>query len=219
MFIGDFLKRILLASCLVTLVSGCATPAQISMPAISKAYSSNFDDKTMSVSVLYSQPKPGIFSGGEQLPLVLLSEAEMSVASASTLQKLPDYVLDQLPSSMKLAKSGKGDYNMIIEITARDKKGPTYFDYEAGKSFAKGMLTFGFGSSEYDIVADFDACYKLSDNVTPLFSKCYKVNDSVDHQRGQLESFNSLNDYAGQLLEKHINLTLNDFFKSSISEI
>lgn len=196
----------------VILVTGCATHAKIDMPGVSEVVSPAFENKSFSQEVLYSQPQPGMFSGGEQQTLKPLNEQELSVASAATLSKLPTYIKDQLPASSKVVNSTESDFKLRVELMAHDKKGPAFADYEFGKSLIKSMLTFGFGSSEYDIIADFEVKYILSSSGKDLFAKSYSVSESVDHERGKLESFNSLNDFAGQLLEKHLILTLNDFF-------
>lgn len=156
-----------------------------------------------------------MFTGGEQMPFVPLDEASFSVASAATLKKLPDYIFQQLPASVKKVEDGKGDLKLVVELTAYDKKGPTYSEYRAGKSFAKNLVTLGFAPSDYNIVANFDVKYGLYTNTDKAFSKSYKASEIVAHQRGDFDSFNSLNDYAGQLLEKHLILTLNDFFREA----
>lgn len=207
-------KIILLLGTLV--LAGCATHADIKMPVVTQVHNSAYENKSMSYDILYSQPKPGIFSGGEQLPLKPLNEAELSVASVATLQKLPDYIFKQLPSTVKRIDSGNADYKLKVELVAHDKHGPTYADYEAAKSFGKNLITMGLASAEYNIVADFDAKYVLYKQGEEFFSKEYKVKDQIDHERGDLESFNTLNDYAGQMLEKHLILTLNNFFSEAV---
>lgn len=204
---------------LALLLTGCATHANITAPVVSKVYDKAYDNKSLSYSILYSQPKPGIFTGGEQLPLTPLEKAELSIASSATLSKLSDYIFQQLPSNVQRALDNNGDFKLVVEITAHHKKGPSYADYEAGKSFAKGMVTLGFGSDEYDIIADFDATYKLYVGDEIKFEKSYKVNDSVDHERGKFESFNAVNDVAGQLLEKHLIITLNNFFTEATASL
>ena len=212
------MKNLLLLA-LVVILGGCATHAKIEMPAVTQVHHKSFEDKTMSYEIMYSQPKPGVFSGGQEMPLVPLEEAELSVASAATLKNLPEYIFRQVPASVKRAEKGEGDLKLIVELKAYDKKGPAYADFEFGKSLAKSLVTLGFASSEYDIVADFDAKYVLLSGNEEVFSKSYKVDESVDHERGDFESYNSLNDYVGQLLEKHLILTLNDFFKESAKEL
>lgn len=204
---------------LVAVLGGCATHATIEMPAVTQVYHKSFQNKSISYEIMYSQPKPGVFSDGEQTPLAPLEQAEFSVASAATLKKLPDYIYQQLPSTVKRAEAGQGDFNLVVELIAHDKKGPAYSDHEFGKSLGKDLLTLGFGSSEYDIIADFDVKYRLYSGDIEILVKSYKVNETVDHERGDFDSFNSLNDYAGQLLEKHLILTLNNFFRESISKI
>ena len=153
------------------------------------------------------------------MPLVPFNQAEFSVASAATLKKLPDYIFQQLPSTVKRADGSNSDLKIVVALIAHDKKGPAYADYEAGKSFGKSLLTLGLASSEYNIVADFDVKYSLYSGTNLIFSKNYTVKESVDHERGTLEGFNSLNDFAGQLLEKHIILTLNNFFKEASANL
>jgi hypothetical protein len=189
------------------------------MPAVTQVYNNAFTNKTFGYEILYSQPKPGIFSGGDKMPLLPLEKSEMSIASAATLKNLPDYIYKQLPSSVIRDQSGNGDFKLIVELTAYNKKGPAYSDYEFGKSFGKNLLTFGLASSEYNIVANFNAKYRLISSGKEIFSKNYKVNESVDHERGDFDSFNTLNDYSGQLLEKHLILTLNDFFKEAAANM
>jgi hypothetical protein len=207
------------ALCLAVLLTGCATHANIEMPAVSKVYDEVYENKSISHRILYSQPKPGIFTGEEQMPMVPLEEAQLSVASAATLRDLSDYIYEQLPSTVSRAAPGKGDYELVVELTARDKKGPAYADYEFGKSLAKGLVTLGFGSAEYDLIADFDVVYSLQSGGNTLHEKSYTVYESVDHERGDFESFNSLNDYTGQLLEKHLITTLNEFFQEAPEKI
>ncbi|MBR9857239.1 MAG: hypothetical protein GYB38_05970 [Gammaproteobacteria bacterium] len=204
---------------LVVALGGCANHANIEMPAVTQVYHESFENKSISYEIMYSQPKPGVFSGGEQMPLVPLEQAEFSVASAATLRKLPDYIYQQLPPTVKRLENGQGDFKLVVELTAYDKKGLVYSDHEFAKSFGKNLLTLGFASSEYDIIADFDAKYKLYSGDKEIFVESYNVQESVDHERGDFDSFNSLNDYAGQLLEKHLILTLNDFFKKSTTKI
>jgi len=208
------MKKLLVALMALTM-AGCATHANIEMPAVSQVYDTAYEDKSISHEVFYSQPKPGVFTGGEQLPMAPLAEAELSVASASVLRDLPNYIYEQLPASVKRASPEQADYNLVVELTAHHKKGPAYADYEMGKSFGKDLLTLGFGSSEYDIIADFDVAYKLVGDSETIFEKSYTVKESVDHEKGDFEGYNSLNEYTGQMLEKHLILTLNDFFQEA----
>lgn len=195
----------------VVLISGCATHAQIDMPVVTEVMSPAFENKTFSSEVLYSQPEPGIFSGGEQQELKPISEQTLSVASASVLKKLPTLIQQQLPKSSKLLMDKNTDFGLKVELVAHDKKGPAYADHEFAKSFGKNLLTLGFASSEYDIVADFDVKYVLTQKGSEVFSKSYKVDESVDHEKGDFDSFNTLKEFTSQMLEKHLTLTLNDF--------
>ncbi|MGI2028918.1 hypothetical protein [Endozoicomonas acroporae] len=203
----------------VMFLSGCAQHASIEMPYVESVKSEVWTNKTFDYDIFYSQPKPGVFSGGEQLPLKPIEEAELSVASSATLRNFSDYLVKQLPSGIQLSKDGAFDYKLVVEMEAHDKKGPSYADYQAGESFAKGMLSLGFAASEYEIIADFNVTYKLvKSDGSLILEKKYDVNDSVPHERGDFESFNSLNDYSGQLLEKHMMITLNDFIKKAANK-
>lgn len=204
---------------LVLTIAGCASHAQINMPAVTKVFNKGFENKSLFSEILYSQPEPGVFSGGNQMPLAPLKDAKLSVASAATLQNLPDYIYKQLPSSTRRAIDLPSDFKLRVELIAHDKKGPAYADYEFLKSFGKNLFTLGFASSEYDIIADFDVKYVLFRGEQKVFSKEYKVAESVDHERGDFESHNSVNDYSAQLLEKHLILTLNDFFQQASAKI
>ena len=196
---------------IIAVLGGCATHAEIKMPTVTKVHSAVYENKTLNYEVLYSQPKPGVFSGGEQLPLVPLEKAELSVASASTLKELPKLIFNQLPVSVKhLAENP--DLTLKLEITAHDKKGPAFSDHEFAKSLGKNLLTLGFGSSEYNIVADFDAKYILEQNGKVIFAKDFKVRDEVDHEKGDFDSYNTLKEFTSQMLEKHLILTLHEFF-------
>ncbi|MDE2000060.1 MAG: hypothetical protein KGI91_16565 [Burkholderiales bacterium] len=203
------------AACSLLALAGCATHAQINVPALERVHSSAFENKAFGYEILYSQPRPGVFSGGDQLPLVPLDKAELSVASAVTLKKLPEYIYDQLPADVKKADPKNADYVLHVELVAHDKKGPAYADYQTGKTTAMKLISLGLASANYEIIADFDAKYTLLSHGRVVAEKSYVVKDSVDHQRGDFENFNSLNDYTGQMLEKHLIITLNDFFKSS----
>ena len=201
---------------MVLVITGCATHAQIDMPGVQEVHNEALNNKSLSYEIMYSQPEPGMFNAHKQLPMKPLKDSKLSIASAATLKKLPDYIFDQLPSNVKRGEQGQADYNLLVEITANHKRGPAYSDYEAIKSFGKSFITLGFGSSEYDIIADYNVQYSLLRNDgTKVYSKRYTVKDRADHERGALENFNSLNDYAGKLLEKHLIITLNNFFNES----
>ncbi|MGB5446125.1 MAG: hypothetical protein WBM99_11530 [Psychromonas sp.] len=204
------MKKVLILLGAVVL-TGCATHADIKMPAVTKVHNPVYENKTLNYEILYSQPKPGVFTGGEQLALAPLEKAELSVASASTLKELPKFIFEQLPVSVKhLVNSA--DLTLKLELTAHDKKGPAYADHEFTKSLGKNLLTLGLASEEYNIVADFDVKYSLIQDNKEIYSKEFKVRDEVDHERGDFDSFNTLNEFTSQILEKHLILTLHDFF-------
>ena len=45
-----------------------------------------------------------------------------------------------------------------------------------------------------------------------IFTKNFKVKDEVDHEKGDFDSYNTLNEFTSQMLEKHLILTLHEFF-------
>lgn len=200
-------------------LTGCATHANIKMPMVSEVRDSRYENKSLSYEIYYSQPKPGIFTGGEQLPLVPLNQAELSVASSRVLRVFPAIIFQQLPSTVKRVDAGNGDFNLRIELVARHKHGPVYADYEVTKSLGKSLVTLGLGSSEYNIVADFNANYILSKSGAEVFSKEFAINEQVDHERAQFESYGTLTEFKGQLLEKHLILSTNDFFTEALGSL
>jgi len=94
------MKKIVLLL-MIAVLGGCATHAEIKMPTVTKVHDAVYENKTLNYEILYSQPKPGVFTGGKQLPLAPLEKAELSVASASTLKELPKFIFNQLPVSVK----------------------------------------------------------------------------------------------------------------------
>ncbi|MFQ3195724.1 MAG: hypothetical protein ACI9N3_002565 [Colwellia sp.] len=211
------MKKVLILLGLIVL-SGCATHAEITMPTVTNVHDSAYENKTLNYEVLYSQPTPGIFSGGEQLPLIPLNKAELSVASASALKELPKFIFNQLPVSVKYI-ANNAELTLKLEITAHDKKGPAYSDHEFTKSLAKNLLTLGLASSEYNIIADFDVKYALVHNGKEVFSKEYKIKEEVDHEKGDFDAYNTLNEFTSQILEKHFILTLHNFFTEAAAYV
>lgn len=206
----------LLALCLAALLTGCATHANIEMPLVNQSGLESFSGKSINYQLYYSQPEPGLFTGGEKQAMKPVEEVNLSVASARVLQKIPRYIESQLPaSSRQVGKSERSDYTLLIEMDAKNKRGPAYSNHQFGKSLGKGMLTMGLGPSHYKIIADFNVNYKLKSNGRTLYQKSYQVNDAVNHQKSDFESYSSLDDYSGQLLEKHMVLTLNSFLKDA----
>ena len=210
------MKKVITASIAAVVLTGCAQHATIDMPYVEATYKEEWQGKKFDYDILYSQPKPGVFTGGEQMPLMPIEKAELSVASSATLRKFPEYLMKQLPAGSKIGSDEDFDYKIKVEMEAYDKKGPAYADYNAGESMAKGLLTLGLAASEYEIIADFKVTYSIQDAAgNELLKQTYTVKDSVEHERSDFESFNSLNDYAGQLLEKHLIITLNEFAKKA----
>ncbi len=201
------------------LAAGCANHAKIDMPVVSKVNADQWHGKSFQYEVFYSQPQPGIFTGGEQQQLKPLNEAQLSVGSAQVLADLPQILADQLPLGAKLTTDGQADYRLKIELIAHDKKGPTYADYEFGKNLAKSFVTLGMGADEYDIVADFDITYFLIAKDGKTYSKAFSVKDSVDHERSAVEFKNNTFDYSSLLLRKHIMITSSDFLQKACNSL
>lgn len=200
-------------------MTGCATHANISMPAVVEVQDKAYENKSIRYKILYSQPKPGVFNEKQQQPLKPIEQAELSVGSARVLKDLPTYIKQQLPKTVKVSNDKPSDLELIIELYAFDKKGPAYADFEFGKSLGKSLLTFGLGSSEYEIIADFNVKYILRKNNTEVFSKTYEVKDQADHERSKLGDYKALDDFSSRMLEKHLILTLNDFLKTAAKKM
>jgi len=216
------LKKVLPALTLIAAsltIGGCATHAVVEQVVVQKINSQNFQNKSFEYDVLYSQPKPGVFSGGEQLPLMPIENAELSVASAKVLSRLNEILKSNLPDSVKIVDE-KGDYELQLAITAKDKKGPAYADYDMAASLGKSLLTLGLGSSEYTIVANFDVEYSLKDSKgVEIYKNKYSVDEELDHEKSKLEGHDIGHSLAEQLLNKHINLTIQDFLRMADSKV
>lgn len=200
-------------------LAGCATHAKIEMPVVNKVRSTNWEGKGFRLDVYYSQPQPGVFSGGEQQELKPLSEAQLSVGSAQVLASLPQMFSDQLPLNAFLSDTEGADYRLKMELVAHHKLGPTYPDYEAAKNLAKGLITLGMGADEYNIVADFDVTYSLISKEGKTFQKHFSVKDNVDHERSAIEFKNNTFDFASSLLRKHIMLTSSTFLEEASQKL
>ena len=216
------LKKILPTLTLVAstlIINGCATHAVVEQTVVEKINSQNFENKSFKYNILYSKPKPGIFSGGEQLPLTPIEQAELSVASAQVLGRLNEILKSNLPNSVSIVSS-QGDYGLSIAITAKNKKGPAFADYDMAASMGKSLLTLGLGSSEYTIIADFDIQYSLQDaKGREIHTNTYKVLEELDHEKSKFDGNDIGHSLAEQLLEKHINITLQDFLRNADTKV
>ncbi len=199
-------------------MAGCASHPQITSPVVERANSENWNGKVFSYEIFYSQPKPGVFSGGQQQELAPISKAQLSVGAAQVLSNFTTIVDNILPSNTTITKAGDSDYSLKVALIANDKKGPTYSEYELGKSLAKGLLTLGLGSAEFNIVADFSIEYTLSNKHGNEFSKKYTINESIDNEKGSFEIHDRNADYAAELLKKNIIVTASSFFSEAKSK-
>jgi len=204
---------------LLLVLSGCAQQASIDVPAVQSTYVPEWENKYFTTEVLYSQPMPGIISGGEQIDYVPLDEATFSIASSKVMSKFNDYITQQLPKGVMFTTEDQYDYKLLVKLKARHKKGPTYPDHDFTESLGKGLLTFGFAPQEYTIVADFDVQYSLQHSSGKVvLEKSYVIEDDVSHERGRTESMSTTYDYAAQLLERHLILSLSDFVKEAATK-
>lgn len=205
--------KLLGALVVVSFIAGCATHGEVTVPVKQAVENPKFDNKTISSEVLYAQPKPGIFSGGEMQELKPIENAELSVGASRVLARFKELFARQLPLTTKMGPTGETDFTLITELTAHDKSGPAYADYDMAASMGKKFITLGLGSSEYTIRADFDVTYKLQNETgETLLTKTFHVEDSIDHERGGFDGFDIGEDLAAKLFEKNIILTMNDFF-------
>jgi hypothetical protein len=212
-------KQLICSVAVMTLLVGCAAHPEIKANPIERVSSQEWNGKNFKYEVFYSQPKPGIISGGEQLDLVPLSKAELSVASAQVLSNFPKLINQVLPSNVTLIKDGISDYDLTVNLIANHKKGPTYADFEFGKSLAKGLFTLGLASDEYNIIADFSVEYILKNKSGESFTKKYAVNESIDNQKGAFEIHDRNADFASELLQKHMITTAATFFNEAKSKL
>ena len=198
-------------------LTGCATHGVVTIPVKAPIDNPAFEGKTFTTQLFYSQPEPGLFTTGKQLPLKPIEDAQLSVGASRVLSHFNDLFKRQLPEGSIFVNKGPSDYTLVIELYAKDKFGPSYADYDALLSLGKKLLTLGLGSSEYTIIADFNVKYKLKDSKgNILYKKDFSVNEKVDHEKDAFDSFAMGDDLASELLEKNIVLTMNDFFKSTI---
>jgi hypothetical protein len=204
---------------LLLLTVGCATHAKIDVPATTKVNSANWQGKSFNVDIYYSQPEPGVFSAGNQQELKPLKEAKLSVGAVQVLSNLPQTVMAQLPMNAVYTEESNADYFLHIELIAHNKRGPTFADYEFGKNLAKSFLTLGLGADEYNIIADFDVKYTLTDQGGQSYEKAFAVKESIDHERSSVEFKNNTYDYAAELLKKHIMLTSSAFLNEAKTSI
>lgn len=205
----------LVAVAFAFVLAGCASHANITMPGVTAVESEMYADKSMSYEIMYSQLEPGMFRRAQQQELKPLEEAQLSVASSTILANIGDIIEGQLPRSTTVSKIGNTDFNLVIELIAYDKKGPAYPDYGYAKNFGTSMLTMGLGANSYNLVADFNVTYRLLEGDKVVFEKDYRVEDTVAHKAGRTESVRMVYDYSARLMEKHLMLTMNEFFKSA----
>ncbi len=213
------MKKSLIAALLALTITGCATHATIDQPTLPQVTKTAWSSKTLSYKILFSQPEPGLIGGGEQQPMTPLKDAKLSIGSKIVMKDLPAELEKQMPAGIKLISDDGSDYGLEIRITAHNKKGPVYPDHQFLASFAKNLFMFGLGPQDFELVADFDAEYTLTNKSGERYAKTFTVSDRVEHQKGLFEGAFSPNEYAAQLMRKHMALTLNDFLKQAADKV
>ena len=207
--------RTLTTLLIYVLLTGCASHATFEQPDAYTSFNEEFKGETFHYSVLYSQPEPGFFSGGEQQDLNPLSKSRLSVVSERSLSDVEGLIERHLPAGIAISdKQESTDYQLEVAITAHSKHGPTAWDFEFLKSLGVGLVSFGLGPDYWDIVANFDVNYNLENSGgTTLLKKEYKVRERVDHQAGPFDTTEPLKRSSESMFEQQLAITLNDFFE------
>jgi hypothetical protein len=195
----------------VGLLVGCATAARIDVPP-QKTAVTTWQQYLIGYQINYSQPKPGFLGSREQLPLTPLAQAELSAASRTILQNLPNVVAKRIPAKVVAAHEPR-HYTLVMDLVAREVRGPTYAERQHLSSIASNLVTLGFASADYKLIADFDVRYRLLDSRGGVISdRSYQPQEQLDHEHGDFELVQTLYSHAALLLERHVSLTLDDFF-------
>jgi hypothetical protein len=199
----------------ITTMAGCANHATFESPEAYTTLDEQFTGQTVHYSIQYSQPRPGIFSGGEQQKASPLSEAELSIVSRKSLANVEEIVERHLPPGMSPIRGQTDtDYQLDISITAYSKHGPTAWDFQFAKSLGVGLISLGLGPDYWKIIADFDVTYALENRQTgEVIEESYSVDEIADHQAGPFESTDPLMRASQDMFERHFSLTLNQFFE------
>ncbi len=210
------MKQSLIAIMLLVL-TGCANHATFKEPGTYTTVNDKFTGQTMKYSIAYSQPEPGIFTGGEQQPLKPVSDTNLSVVSTRSLQNINEIVERHLPAGVTtLANENAADFQFDVEITAYEKQGPTFWDFEFLKSLGVGLVTLGLGPDYWDVIADFDVKYALKDSKNNLLiAREYSIEEKADHQASPFDTNEPLLRSSQKMFEQQLALTLNDFFEAA----
>ena len=212
-------KGFLLVWVISFLLGGCAQHARIDAFNKPKIQHESWQGQCFIVELLYAQPKPGILSGGQALPLRPFNEAEKSSEAVTVLKTLPDIIKQQLPVGVTWGNHCV--YQLHVAVKAFDKRGPSYAVFSSIKNYAKSLVTLGFDfDKDYEITANFTVEYRLQkqNDGTPIFSQRFEVNRKLSHEHGNFEFSEAPLDYARQLFQQQIARTLNEFFRRAAKE-
>lgn len=202
----------LLLTAAVTL-SGCASHAKIERKSLNSISIPAMYEKTINNEVFYSQPTPGMFSGGEMQDVQPLDEVQLSVASAEVMDGIDNLIAKHKPLNTTVT-DGNSDYLLRVTIVAKDKKGPVYGDHEFMKSVAKSMLTLGLAGSDYEIVSDFKVTYELYQANVLQHQRTFNIQQNYDHDSGFIEfnEYENVDKAARAAFEKHLGETITSFY-------
>ncbi|PTB99141.1 hypothetical protein C9993_04475 [Marinobacter sp. Z-F4-2] len=197
------------------LLTGCANHATFKTPSPYTSIDDEFTGQTVKYTLKYSQPEPGIFTGGQQQVPTDLSKSNLSIVSAHTLANAEEIVERHLPAGLTPVTGESGaDYLFDVQMTAHSKHGPTAWDFQFAKSLGIGLLTLGLGPDYWQIIADYKVTYSLTDSQTGhTITEEYAVTEVAEHQAGPFESNAPLKRASRDMFERNFALTLNEFFE------
>ncbi|MBD2859470.1 hypothetical protein IB286_10685 [Spongiibacter sp. KMU-158] len=207
--------KILASLSVLVLLVGCGTPAQIAEPSVSTYSNLAYQGKTVNYDIFYAQPKPGLFSDGEMLPMVPFDAQEKSPLAEFVTEDIQAFMEEHGPVGLMPTDYEKSDFLLVAKITATKKAGPAWSDFKSGKSFLMSLLTFTFAPSYHDITANYEVEYDLYKHGRQVFSRAYNVNDSVPHEQSDLAHLRHLSEKPKALFRKTLSATLDDFYKSA----
>ncbi|MBE1301800.1 MAG: hypothetical protein GJ680_18095 [Alteromonadaceae bacterium] len=212
--------KLLVAASVVAITSGCASHAKIDKFALETINSPAYHGKSINHEVLYSQIEPGFLNSAHQQELTPLKDATLSMAASNVMDNFESKLAKGKPLNTTIVTKG-GDLLLRTTVIANDKKGPAFGEHQLAESLAKNVLTFGLAGSDYDVVADFSIRYELYFDNALVHDKRFVINERVDHTSGNFEfnRYSNLNDAAAALMDKHVSMTLNTFYKEAAEKL
>lgn len=211
------MKKVIQLSALIVLMmlGGCTTPGHVNMPMTTKYDITQFEQKKVAYNITYQDPEHGMFGDGDMLPPMAVSEAHLDFQTRRVFNEFNRILASQIPSNALITNKQQPDFTLKVKFVAHDSGGPVVVEDKFGETLLKSAISLGFAPYEQEVVADFDVTYTVVDkDGETLFTQKYKVNDEVDHEKSNIEFTNeSGKNLAGQLFERNLTLTLNEFMK------